>query len=559
MFADLQGLAGLVRERSYWSEAWVAHTELLTRFATTLRASRAHPIVEVDDGWHAGRDVSVAVGRWGWLHVRMLIEEHDRGRCLVRTAAHLRLSAAGIVQVTALAVAVAAATAVSWLGPLAELAALGVLAGAIGQAARGTAMLERALRSVTVDAGMTPLPLAARSAAEETGTSQGAGPLGWFVPSSRPVLAATALVLLAALGVGGVSLGRGVTPDAASGGGVAVGIAGDVFVADARQGLIRRLRPRPPLGAAWTADDLGTDGHPLLGHEVPFDAAADIAVAPDGDLYVADARRHRISLVDRSTGRVVTVAGSGSAGFGGDGGPAAAAALRGPSAVAVGRDGNLYIADTLNHRVRAVSRATGVITTIAGDGQTASGAGVGDGGPAVQARLNRPSGLAVAPNGDVYVADTGHRRVRRIDAATGVITTVAGDGRAGSTGDGGPAVRASLAAPVGLALVSRGERLVVYVADVLDSRVRVFEPGGAIATLGRADRVLAPTRVAYHPAGWLYVKDASPDGVTAVAADSPAGLGRPAASAEASAPRAGPPLRTVLSPGSPGRSGRTVS
>jgi DNA-binding beta-propeller fold protein YncE len=98
------------------------------------------------------------------------------------------------------------------------------------------------------------------------------------------------------------------------------------------------------------------------------------------------------------------------------------------------------------------------------------------------------------------------------------MTTIAGDGRSGSSGDGGPAMSASLAAPMGLAIAPVSGGLVVYVADLLNNRVRVIDRDGVIATLDGSERVLAPARVAYHPAGWLYVKDASPYGVTAVAA-----------------------------------------
>ena len=200
------------------------------------------------------------------------------------------------------------------------------------------------------------------------------------------VLAAVAVILAVGLGLGGMSLGRhvlatlaasaspgrGDTPDAAASGGVAVGISGDVFVADAKQGVIRRLRPRPPHDASWTRRTTSApDGYPLLGHAVPFDAAADIAVAPNGDLYIADAQHNRIRQVVRSTGNVIVVAGSGAAGFEGDGGPAASASLHGPSAVAVARNGDLYVADTLNNRIRMIAHDTGVITTVAGDGRTA--------------------------------------------------------------------------------------------------------------------------------------------------------------------------------------------
>jgi sugar lactone lactonase YvrE len=113
--------------------------------------------------------------------------------------------------------------------------------------------------------------------------------------------------------------------------------------------------------------------------------------------------------------------------------------------VAVARNGDIYVADTLNNRIRTIAHATGFIATIAGDGRTVAGEDAGDAGLALRAQLDRPDGLAIAQDGDLYVADTGHNLVRRVSADTGMITTIAGDGRAGSTGDGGPAIRASLA------------------------------------------------------------------------------------------------------------------
>jgi hypothetical protein len=107
--------------------------------------------------------------------------------------------------------------------------------------------------------------------------------------------------------------------------------------------------------------------------------------------------------------------------------------------------------------------------------------------------------------------------VRRVSAATGIIITIAGDGRLASAGDGGPAIHASLASPIGIAVGSARDRLVVYVTDLVDSKIRVIDADGGITTLDGTTRFVAPTRLAYHPAGWLYVKDASPDGVAAVA------------------------------------------
>jgi streptogramin lyase len=239
-------------------------------------------------------------------------------------------------------------------------------------------------------------------------------------------------------------------------------------------------------------------------------------LAPDGDIFVADALNHRICRIDSPSGRIVTIAGSGVAGFDGDNRQATQAALSSPTTIAVGGNGDLYIADTDNHRVRVLVQATGLIRTVAGNGSVGSANQLGDGGAATAAHLSRPSGVAVAPNGDVYIADTGHHRVRRVDAATGIITTIAGDGQMGATGDEGPAVRARLSSPMGLAIVTVGRRLGIYIADSGNGRVRVVRPDETIATLGGVARFTMPTRLAYHSGGWLYVKDASPMGVTMV-------------------------------------------
>jgi DNA-binding beta-propeller fold protein YncE len=132
--------------------------------------------------------------------------------------------------------------------------------------------------------------------------------------------------------------------------------------------------------------------------------------------------------------------------------------------------------------------------------------------------VHSPTGLAVDLNGDLYIADSGHHRIRKITAATGRISTIAGDGTPGDSGDEGPAVRARLASPIGIALASGHRGVFVYVADSRNNRIRVIDPDGHMTTLGGPSPLIAPTRVAYHPAGWLYVKDGSPDGVTALSA-----------------------------------------
>src|SRR4051812_14101473 len=167
---------------------------------------------------------------------------------------------------------------------------------------------------------------------------------------------------------------------------------------------------------------------------------------------------------------ITTTVGTGEKGFAGDGGPASAALLNGPFDIAFDRAGNLYFSDTFNHRIRRVEAATGIISTVAGNGEAAYS---GDGGPATEAALNEPYGIVVDRAGTIYTADRLNRRVRRIDAGSGIITTLAGTGEAAWSGDGGKAAKAGLAEPNGLALDS-GERS-LYIADVADHRVRVVD------------------------------------------------------------------------------------
>jgi DNA-binding beta-propeller fold protein YncE len=158
-----------------------------------------------------------------------------------------------------------------------------------------------------------------------------------------------------------------------------------------------------------------------------------------------------------------------------------------------------------------VSAATGVIHTVAGTGESgpsdADDAVLGDGGPAKQARLSMPMDVAIGPDGDIYIADMGHHRVRVIDGATGVITTIAGDGDPRSAGDGRPARAASLAGPAGLALSWSKRQVTVFVAEYLSGKVRAITRGGDISTVVAPGRFSAPSRLAYRRGGWLYVVD----------------------------------------------------
>src|SRR5262252_8254215 len=175
---------------------------------------------------------------------------------------------------------------------------------------------------------------------------------------------------------------------------------------------------------------------------------------------------------------ISTAVGTGQRGFAGDGGPADRAVLNGPFDVGFDAEGNLYFSDTFNHRIRRVEARTGIITTCAGSGEAGY---AGDGGPAMRARLNEPYGIAVDKAANLYIADRHNHCVRRVDGAAGTITTFAGNGAAGFGGDGGPASRAGMVEPNGLALDPAQRRL--FIADVADHRVRVVELAtGTIST-----------------------------------------------------------------------------
>jgi len=249
--------------------------------------------------------------------------------------------------------------------------------------------------------------------------------------------------------------------------GVALDSAGNVYVADSSNNRIRKVSN----GVITTVAGNGTpgfsgDGGPATstGLNYPSGVALDSA----GSLYIADAGDNRIRKV--SNGVITTVAGTGGwGGYGGDGGPATSAWLLVPSGVAVDSAGSLYIADAGNNRIRKVSN--GVITTVAGNGTLGYS---GDGGPATNAQLNGPEGVAVDSGGNIYIADMDNNRIRKV--SNGVITTVAGNGTQGLSGDNGPAVSAELYRPEGIAVDATGN---LYIADTWNNRIRILTPTGS--------------------------------------------------------------------------------
>ena len=288
---------------------------------------------------------------------------------------------------------------------------------------------------------------------------------------------------------------------------IAVSSAGQVFVADSGHHRLRIVTagaiatPVTPSGSfpsdglissvvgngiRGSAGNLATSLNSITNY--PYGVALDV----DGNLLFSENGNHRIRRINEAVGTftssvlllgdttgpgsVETAAGTGEQGFSGDGDQATLARLNSPRAIdALGSD--FYFADELNHRIRRVDGATGVIQTVAGNGIAGFG---GNGGPATQANLNRPAAVAVAPNGDLLIADTGNHQIRRVFVAAGIIVTVAGTGSQGFSGDGGQAAQAALNRPEGVALDVLGR---ILIADTGNHVVRRVAASGIISTV----------------------------------------------------------------------------
>ena len=201
------------------------------------------------------------------------------------------------------------------------------------------------------------------------------------------------------------------------------------------------------------------------------------AVAYDGagNMFIADASNNVIRMVAAGTGLISTVAGDGTAGFGGDGAAATLAKLNTPVGVAIDGSGNIYIADQINHRIRMLDVSTGIINTVAGTGTAGFS---GDGGSPVSAMLNRPFGITLY-GGNYYIADRSNDRVRKVNTTTNIISTVAGSGTVGFSGDGGPATTANLNRPEFVAFDAAGN---LYIVDNGNNRIRSVDGSGIINT-----------------------------------------------------------------------------
>jgi hypothetical protein len=307
----------------------------------------------------------------------------------------------------------------------------------------------------------------------------------------RQVIAATGIITtvagsgLTGHGNGGFSGDGGPASDAQldSPARVIVDEMGNLYIADSYNDRIRKVIAATGVITTVAGTEIaGYGGDNGLATGAQLDGPLGVAIDKIGNLYIADANNNRIRQVIAATGIITTVAGSGltghgNGGFSGDGGPASEAQLNYPTHVAMDGAGNLYIADSENHRIRQVIAATGIITTVAGSGLTGNGNGgfSGDGGPATDAQLNYPSGVAVDGQGNLFIADNSNHRIRKVIAATGVITTVAGSGIAGYSGDNGPASDAQLNMPSDVAFDGVGN---LYIGDQDNHCIRRVEGSG---------------------------------------------------------------------------------
>ncbi|MGH9615625.1 MAG: hypothetical protein ACRD28_02705 [Acidobacteriaceae bacterium] len=261
---------------------------------------------------------------------------------------------------------------------------------------------------------------------------------------------------------------------------VAVDAAGNLYIADTYNCLIRRVDagtgiittvvnaatvpnpyshlPPPPLPCGYSGDG-------KMAHFSQIKFPQGLALDQAGNIYIADTGNNVIREVNASTDIITTIAGNHTQGVTGDNGPAISAELYNPVSVAVDTAGNIYISDQGNNRIREVVASTGIITTVAGNGTAGFS---GDGGQATSAELDQPQNIVLDSGGNLYIADSVNNRVRRV-SPSGVITTVAGDGTAGFSGDGGTATSADMSVPTGMALDSAGN---LYIGDFENYRIR---------------------------------------------------------------------------------------
>ncbi len=250
--------------------------------------------------------------------------------------------------------------------------------------------------------------------------------------------------------------------------GVTVDSAGNYYIAETAANIVRKVSTTGTITTYAGNGGQGYVGDGGKATDAALNGPLGLLVDPAGNLYISELANNVVRKVTPD-GTISTFAGNGTGSYFGDGGPASNAGLNMPEGLAIDAAGNIYIGDTLNHRVRKVT-PDGTITTVAGNSSTRGFAG--DGGPAVNATLNYPYGVAVDKSGNLYIADLGNNRVRMV-TTNGVIRTIAGNGKFGDQGDGGSATAAQLRFPRDVAVDGNGN---VYVSDSQNNRIRLLTP-----------------------------------------------------------------------------------
>jgi len=270
---------------------------------------------------------------------------------------------------------------------------------------------------------------------------------------------------------------------------VSTDTADNVYIADAANNRIRKITVAT--GIITTVAGNGTAGY--MGDNEPATTAelndpVGLCLDKAGNIYIGDYNNNVVRKVDAITGIITTIAGDTIAGYSGDSGPATNAEIDGPCQLFADNTGNIFIADQWNHAIRRVDAITGIITTIAGNGMPGY---TGDNGPATDAQLNQPTGIFIDQQNNIFIAQYQDEAIRRIDAVTGIITTVAGTGIGGYSGDGGPATNAKLTCS-DVCLDNFGT---MYISDYDSDRIRkVYNPTLGITSpgLSRGEVIIYP-------------------------------------------------------------------
>ncbi|MGE0885897.1 MAG: BACON domain-containing carbohydrate-binding protein [Blastocatellales bacterium] len=293
--------------------------------------------------------------------------------------------------------------------------------------------------------------------------------------------------------------------------------SGNLYVTDTDNHTVRKVAPDGIITTiAGTPGLSGFSGDGGLAIEARLNAPIGVAVDGSGNVYISEAGNNRIRKVTAADGKISTIAGTGSGSYGGDGGPAVAASLNFPYGLTLDKDGNLFVCDFSNHRVRKINAADGMISTVAGTGSAGFN---GDGQPGRQAALASPINVAFDADGNMIIADSGNNRIRKVNASDGQINTIVGTGSSGFSGDGGPANQARIVSPAGVIFDGEGN---LYFADRGNSRVRKVAAGTEIITTiagvglpgfngdglaALASRLNVPNTIAIDQAGNVYIGD----------------------------------------------------